>query len=74
MLTIKRVVESGVCVFCNKSKEVVAVVLDGQAAGEILLCWPDVKKMAQMKMRMTGTGPVALAQPIKPQGNAIPVK
>jgi len=50
MLTIKRVEPSGTCVFCNKEREVAAVVLDGQP--EVLLCWSDIKKHAQMRMRM----------------------
>ena len=50
MLTIKRVESSGTCVFCNKEKEIAAVVLDGQP--EVLLCWNDIKKHAQMRMRM----------------------
>jgi hypothetical protein len=52
MLTIKRVEPSGTCVFCNKEKEVAAVVLDGQQ--EVMLCWSDIKKHAQMRMRMNG--------------------
>ena len=52
MLTINRVMENGTCVFCSKEKEVAAVILDGQ--GEILLCWADVRKIAQMRMRMLG--------------------
>ena len=51
MLTIKRVESSGTCVFCNKEREVAAVVMDGQP--EVLLCWSDIKKHAQMRMRMT---------------------
>jgi len=53
MLTIKRVEPSGTCVFCSKEKEVAAVVMDdGQQ--EVLLCWADIKKHAQMRMRMNG--------------------
>jgi hypothetical protein len=52
MLTIKRVEPSGTCVFCSKEKEVAAVVLDGQQ--EVMLCWSDIKKHAQMRMRMNG--------------------
>lgn len=52
MLTINRVEPSGTCVFCSKEKEVAAVVMDGQK--EILLCWADIKKHAQMRMRMNG--------------------
>jgi hypothetical protein len=50
MFTIKRVQASGTCVFCNKEREVAAVVMDGQQ--EVLLCWNDIKKHAQMRMRM----------------------
>ena len=52
MLTINRVEASGTCVFCSKEKEVAAVVMDGQK--EVLLCWADIKKHAQMRMRMNG--------------------
>lgn len=51
MLTINRV-EEGLCAFCGKQKEVAAVVMD--AKKEVLLCWADVKKHAQMHMRMSG--------------------
>jgi hypothetical protein len=64
MLTIKRVVEMGTCVFCNREKEVCAVVMDGQSH-EVQLCWADVKKHAQMRMRMNGV-------PAKPAA-AVPV-
>jgi hypothetical protein len=52
MLTIKRVEPSATCVFCNKTRECAAVILDGQQ--EVLLCWSDIKKHAQMRMRMNG--------------------
>jgi hypothetical protein len=51
MLTIKRVEAQGTCAFCAKDKEVAAVVMDGQP--EVLLCWGDRRKHAQMRMRMT---------------------
>src|SRR5207244_4861833 len=51
-MLITRVEPSGVCVFCNKEREVAAVVIDGQQ--EVLLCWSDIKKHAQMRMRMNG--------------------
>lgn len=54
MFHLKRVQAEGLCVFCDKSKEVVAVAMDGEGPGEILLCWADVKKMAHMKMRVGG--------------------
>ena len=54
MMMIKRVLEDGTCVFCDKEKEVAAVVMNGQSNGEILLCWADVRKMAHMQMRMHG--------------------
>lgn len=53
MLTVKRVIESDTCLFCNKQKEVAAVQMDGQT--EVLLCWNDVRKMAHMRMRMSGS-------------------
>src|SRR4051794_11810389 len=56
VITIKKVVPEGTCVFCDKQKEVVAVVMDGGTA-EVMLCWADVKKHAQMRMRMNGTAP-----------------
>lgn len=52
MLTVKRVIDSDTCLFCNKQKEVAAVQMDGQT--EVLLCWNDVRKMAHMRMRMNG--------------------
>ncbi len=54
MLTIVRVEEIGKCVFCGREKEVVAVVMDGKS--EVLLCWADIKKHAQMRMRMAAPG------------------
>jgi hypothetical protein len=67
MLTIKRVVENDTCLFCSKQKEVAAVQMDGQT--EVLLCWADVRKMAQMRMRMNGkqeAKPAALTPSVVP--------
>lgn len=57
MLTLKQVQETGRCVFCNRDKEVITVVMEGQPGGEVQLCWTDLRKMAHMRMRLGGTKP-----------------
>src|SRR5437764_1268223 len=49
MLTIKRILESATCVFCNAEKEAASVVMEGHGQGELQLCWSCLKKMARMK-------------------------
>ena len=76
MLTITRVVEEATCLFCNKTKEVARVVMDG-GKGEVLLCWADLRKHAQMKMRMNGkpeAKPVPTAAVPAGNGAGMPVK
>lgn len=70
MLTIKKVIEAGMCALCDKEKEVAAVIMDGRGASEIQLCWADVRKMANMQMRMNGQA-IPRRQPALPLADIV---
>jgi len=51
MITIKKVVAEGQCLWCLKNKECAEIVIDGQQ-GSLLFCRNDLWKMAVMHGRM----------------------